>query len=302
MPPSAAAKQLVLNVTRNSYAFIDSMSGSTATVSQPIPASTLTTPGTPTLAVDNTWTTGDTLSTFTLPDVNLKEWRPVGGDVGEGGAASAYTAGWVQFVHIVDTSGTADSIYALTSDTAANVLSSCQISTRVAASITNGRHEPAYMVGCDITGQVAMGGLGTPEVYGGILRGGMEVSTGQGKFDGDAVTHGTANFEGTSGWVVNAFFDGAINIGNSGSVFVASSLWGSASVNVLPECAYWNESGTTFVASLLTSGQLRFGSMTTGTKYVGGVFTDGVALTQANMDLFNGLQDPNTGARFCNSQ
>lgn len=31
-----------------------------------------------------------------------------------------------------------------------------------------------------------------------------------------------------------------------------------------------------------------------------GVWTDGVTITAANLDTNNGLQDPATGARFCN--
>jgi hypothetical protein len=35
-----------------------------------------------------------------------------------------------------------------------------------------------------------------------------------------------------------------------------------------------------------------------GTKYVAGVFTDGVPVTSANVDASGGLQNPRTGARY----
>jgi len=44
--------------------------------------------------------------------------------------------------------------------------------------------------------------------------------------------------------------------------------------------------------------QLMLAGATTGTAYSAGVFTDGVAITPANLDTYNGLFNPRTGARY----
>ena len=59
MPAGTAANQLVYNSTRNSYAFIDSMIGSTAVMQQPLTAASIAIPATglPAGVKDDTWTT-----------------------------------------------------------------------------------------------------------------------------------------------------------------------------------------------------------------------------------------------------
>ena len=103
MPGGTVKNELVLSVTRGSYAFIDSMRhhGDDA---EPLTSAYLTTILFETVSLageDNTWTTGDTLTIYSPPNVNLKYWTPVGADVSVGGNPSA---GWIQFVSIPDTS------------------------------------------------------------------------------------------------------------------------------------------------------------------------------------------------------
>ena len=62
--------------------------------------------------------------------------------------------------------------------------------------------------------------------------------------------------------------------------------------------------GVTFTSALLLTGTLHLDALTTGTVYnkdgVGVQFTPGFAITPANLDAYNGMQNPLTGSRFFN--
>jgi hypothetical protein len=58
-----------------------------------------------------------------------------------------------------------------------------------------------------------------------------------------------------------------------------------------------NATGATW-ANALKMAALKLDGATTGTSYASGTFTDGRSLTSANLDTYNGLQDPRSGARF----
>jgi hypothetical protein len=79
-PAGVAAGMFAVNNTRNSQAFIDSV-GATVVMQQPqTTASINTTAVSPAPVEDDTWTTGDSVSFYTLQSTNLKMWRPIGGD------------------------------------------------------------------------------------------------------------------------------------------------------------------------------------------------------------------------------
>ena len=268
MPATAAAKQLVFNSTRNSYAFIDSMSGSTATMTQPIPASVINTVGIPSLSEDNTWATGDTLNTYTLPLANVKSWNPTSGDLGSAAVTSA-SVGWMQWVNVPDTSGAGTSNYPLISNGQPNIMSSCLVSGRLSTA-SNVERGPAgaIVIGTDVTGLVqAMSGV--TEVYGGIIR-----TTGSGFFgpltflDGDTIILGTWSTYGT----INAgsvYGTGTAEV-RAGQSWVqnisGSAIWGSMNFTLTPGALYQNVNGTTFVNTFLVSGQITF-NLSVGTGY-----------------------------------
>jgi hypothetical protein len=275
-------------------------------MSQPIPAATITTIAVPALIEDNTWTTGDSFVVYTRPAVNLKGWRPSGGDATITGGGA-----WVQWVSVSDSSGTGDSFYSMISETLA-VYSGVQFLGRVHSSTLAGRNVQNAIIGCDIRGQLAAWTV-NPTVFAGYVFGGLS-SAWAGGFGGDAMLHGGAvTIQGqhvefgfssapTQG---GAWTDSSVEIDVGASIHATASgagLWGPGTLEISPMGAYWNLSGTTFATSLQLSGGLTFGSHNTGTKYVSGTWTDGVSLTTANMDLFGGLQDPLTGARFCLQQ
>ena len=155
MPSGTLKNMWVVNTSRgNSAAYIDSMSGSTATMQQPQTAASYNPPtsgSTPNPAEDNTWTTGDTLNIYAVPlSVNLKLWRPSGGDVTAGGQPSC---GWVQYVQIADPSGSGLSSYQHWSD-GLNVLSACVVNPRTHVASLGGRGGPPYIIGNSHIGEV----------------------------------------------------------------------------------------------------------------------------------------------------
>ena len=102
MPGGTVAGQIALNVTRQSYAVIDSMSGSTATLCTPITVASYATGP----LVDTGWTTGDTIQVGTLPYLNLEYLTLTSGDTN-----ASFTSGnfALQFVRVPDVSGVSGS-------------------------------------------------------------------------------------------------------------------------------------------------------------------------------------------------
>jgi hypothetical protein len=303
MPAGTAAGQLVFNSTRSSYAFIDSMATSTASMQQFIASAGLTTPSTANPVQVNTTVTGDTLATFTLPLANLKVWRPRGGDQ-TGSAGTTASLGWVQSVTIVDPSGTGVSEYALIGDgTVSQILSMCTVQPRLHSAGLAGRAEVVAIFGSNMLGGGNATFAGQAEFVGGGLLNGLTSSAGTSIFTGTVlhgsigvVGQGTQNLAFSGG---NTFADGAIAA--SGAMILAGPLYGSYTLSVGPGATVARTAGSSWVTELLTSGALKFGTATTGTSFntTTGVFTPAVALTLANLDSNNGsLQDPLTGARF----
>jgi hypothetical protein len=301
MPAGTAAGMLVFNSAGGSYAFVVSMSGSTATMTQPISTSLATTIGIPTLALGTNWATGDTITVYNKPNAtNLKAWRPTGGDVGSSAGVS-----WVQFTQVVDSSGSGASEYPCVNDCASTVFSCCYIAPRLQLGTVNGRGQALVILGC--FSNVVINYSAECEFYAGIVAGSF---TQQGVgviLDGNLIIVGLLNIVATTTIGSAHIMASGIQFTAGAVLRVSATLWGQGGLNLSPGCVYENTSGTTFAASLLTSGALTFGATGTGSGYVGsGVFTDGITLTPAHIDTGAaggaGLQDILTGARFCNPQ
>ena len=304
MPAGTVAGQLVLNVTRASYAFIDSMAVLVATMQQPCTTASLTTIGLPAGVIDDTWATGDHLQTYTLPSVNLKRWTPVCADVAPGGAS----VGWVQMVAIADVSGAGTAAYIFQCKSAANVLSLVSTAERIHFGSEGGRGQQSVALSCNCTagGGVAFMTNASQWFAGGAVGGLLVLANISGScVDGDATLHNGQTILGSCKFG-NVFMDGTISV--SGGTFEAGGfVWGSYAPTVNPGCKWWNVTGSTFVLkALLTSGAIHLGTAATGSSYSGGgVFVDGVALTPAAIDAGGvggpGLCNPVTGAAYCNA-
>lgn len=295
MPAGTVAKQLVFNQTRNSYAFIDSMSGTTATMQQPVPASKITSPGTG-FAEDNTWATGDTLIIYQCTLLNLKEWFPRGGDVTAGLIPSG---GSIQFAQIAAPSGSGFDALSIRSDGASNnAIAACQVNGRLHLDTSAGTNAfGAQSIACTVANQVSMGGPVTFYAGGctGLVADGSQMNGG---INGDSIVHGTISVYG--GLVTFAFMysDGSITL--TSAKLNGFALWGSYSLTLTGPSQYFNQSGSTFASSLQTTGAIHIGANTTGYAVAGNYTYGPFLLTAANMDTYNGLQDPESSAGFVN--
>ena len=303
VPSSVVAKVLLYNSARSSYAFVDSVAGGNATMQQPqTSASITTTTAIPAPAVDNDWVADDTIEAFTCPLLNLKRWSPVGSDLTSGAQPCS---GWVLFARIYDPSGSAASAFNFFNQAAINVLSCCQVDTRLDLSILGGRSSSSFVIGCTVAGQV-VGVIYGAGLFGGGMAAGAQMSGAGGMlFSNNVLLHGsvtvTTLLEISTG---GAYASGSIGVFPGASVDCIGTFWGAYSVTVEPGGIYWNNTGSTFEAkALLTSGTLALGTQNTGTSYTPGtgLWVSGISLTSANIDANSGLQDPLTGARFCNT-
>ena len=303
VPSYVVAKVLLYNSARSSYAFVDSVAGGNATMQQPqTSASITTTTAIPAPAVDNDWVADDTIEAFTCPLLNLKRWSPVGSDLTSGAQPCS---GWVLFARIYDPSGSAASAFNFFNQAAINVLSCCQVDTRLDLSILGGRSSSSFVIGCTVAGQV-VGVIYGAGLFGGGMAAGAQMSGAGGMlFSNNVLLHGsvtvTTLLEISTG---GAYASGSIGVFPGASVDCIGTFWGAYSVTVEPGGIYWNNTGSTFAAkALLTSGTLALGTQNTGTSYTPGtgLWVSGISLTSANIDANSGLQDPLTGARFCNT-
>jgi hypothetical protein len=368
VPGGVVAKNLVHNTTSAlaGWAFVDSVAGGNATMGQPIANTTIATVGIPTTTADNAWANTDTYQAYTLPKVNLKEWRPSGGDL-TGGAC----LGWVQNFEVADASGAGTGSLGIVAD-AITVFSACIFDAGVTTSSIAGRSGfsfSLYMLGCFFTQRLSQIG-GFVDYFGGNAANGITLNGGVPNLDGDMIVHVALALSGSFTQIGAAYTDNTVTLTGS-QIRLGTSLWGTGGVVLNPGCVFFNASGTTFALSLQTTGALKLGTATTGTApSVGGTFvlngivqvnvapaggqhfpanaliawslntvgaTPGViapyfsaaqvadqfsvksgtalandtynwrafggsvSITPANLDLYAGLYDEATGARFCNT-
>lgn len=268
----AAAKQYVFNQTRNSYASIDSVAVGVATMGQPLTAASVAVPatGTPAPTEDNTWATGDTYIIYQRQLTNLIAWDPVGADISAGNKQSC---GWVQWARIPDAQGSANDRTPHTCRTCFTTLSDCQVDGTIVCSTRAGSYQ---LIGGDYTGNVrAVAGNGTHS--GGIYRAGLNHFAGTLTWQAGIVLHSNVNIKTPGIFTTgDVFSDGTWNIGNSGAgeLYWSGQIWGSFSVVLSAASACINASGGAWAANFLTSGTLKFATLTTGTPpSVGGTFT-----------------------------
>lgn len=308
VPSYVVGTVLLFNETTSGYAFVDAITGGNATLTQPLTAASVTNVSTsPTGVVQNTWAAGNTIQPYVVPNLNLKKWAPVGGDVS---SASALSGGYVLFCSIADTSGAGTSIYPHVTQSAVNVLSCCVVRGVLSMTMVTGKFGGLYVTGCCIVGWGIFEPAGDTIIYGGVFQTGVDFY-GAGVFllASTAIVHGSANIYAGVAGILNAnecFSDAAWSlIASTLIVFNGATFWGSYSLDLCPtggNSTFVNNSGSTFtLKALLTNGALTIGaSQTTGTSYSAGTWTDGIALTPANLDTHNGLQNPRMGARFTN--
>ena len=296
------AGMVVHNNTSGSYAFIQSVNAGVATMCQPFSDAQVTTPGRFAPTIPTTWTTGDSLTVYNIPPAcNLKTWRATGGDV----LGSAASLAWTQFIQIADI-GSTTSAFLSFNDNAQTTFSLCYFGPRVFIESFGGRNYDTMLLGCFFASNLTTSG--TLGLFGGCIQGNWtNLGVQLGATDCNLIVMGTVGLYGLT-TIGSVHFAGVTVTMDSNALLRIQNIttgagpfvWGAASLVLLPGAVYFNQSGTTFAASLLLNGALKLGAATTGSKYAAGVWTDGITITAANLDTNNGLQDPATGARFCN--
>lgn len=306
----ASPKMLLQDTSQpagGSWATIDSVAGSIATVSQPLPNAMLTVPFIPSAGssamVEATMVSGDGFTVWAQPLSNVKMWRPRGDD--DDGNGGIGTLGWVQFVEVADSTGVGGSPAFIANEATSTVFSGVRFDTKPDVSSLGGRGSFVDLLGCDVSGQLNHI-FGLAYYYGGVFRSGAQVLGGGPVFGGDAVLHGSVNaasgLPSLGGTLTDAVFaDGSLLVLGA-SVRQNGIVWGSLGITVFPAATYWNANGGAWASTLLTSGALKLGTATTGSKYAAGTFTDGINISPSNLDANGPLQNPATGARFSNTQ
>jgi hypothetical protein len=297
---SLVQRNLIYNVTRNSYAFAYGVGGGVATMTQPIPASVITTITFPTLAEDDTWANGDTVQAYELPFCNLKQFASTGGDA----LGTSRCASWLQFIKVSDSSSADNSFFpAVSRGNALPVFSACHFTARTQIAGNTGDEEGSMFIGCSMDGFTILT-TGPWLVYGGCFGtpftqyGGISFAGGDCLFAGGTFIYGGVFYNLGPGLELSS----NNTVTNGGSIENAGIIWGGGAITIEPGSTFWNVTGSTFASTLFT-GTLMLGSNTTGSSFntTNGLFASGIPITPANLDTNGGLQDPSTGARFANT-
>jgi hypothetical protein len=302
--PAAAAGMLVVNVTRGSEALIDAVSGGTATMCQPSKSATLNAiTATVAFTEDDAWSTGDTLQLYTLPMLNLSVLQALGGNATAGGQASVFC---VQRVSIPDVSGMPGTSMLQVSASTTTVFASCNFDPSLQATSTSGHTPTLYFTNCRMNGG---GNIEQAVLVGGSFAGSGSVqhtNLRTCEIDGDIILHGntlaTLLF-GSYCALGYVFVPNSLSIEHGSVALIEALLCGGACVYgstldvEAPLAALENDTGGTW-ANCLQMNTLELCEQSTATSYSGGVWTDGRAVTSANLDTYGALIDPSTGSRY----
>lgn len=322
------AGMLVHNVDNDSYAFIDSVTGpGVATMTQPFAGAGLTTitsdpPATP-LAEDNAWDAGDSLQVYALPILNLKVLTPKGGDTNPN-LAFATPAVWIQNVHIPDVAGAiGSSEFAPRADACGLIMSNCIIDPYLDCNSEDVGASGEYFINCWIPGGGQLSGsyeLANCGIIGGALNTstvGQVTCSGHVIVAGDCIVHGNtvpgkpnvSIYAGPN--YFQAYFDAkVIAAPRYGGTFVIAdnfglgpgaghpALWGPGTLSTeAPNVGIFNETGDTWT-NCLQLAHLSLDGGVVGSAYAGGLWTNNVALTTANLDIYRSLQNPRSGSIY----
>jgi hypothetical protein len=299
-----AAGQLVVNTSRNnSEAWIQSISVGTAALTQPLMSMTAATGAQIVPAVPNevdTWATGDTVIVYTVPLLNLKGWSPSGGDClasGLGGAS------WLQYVKIPVAANLPGFAYwALNGGDCVPYMISCAVDGYLQVTgVLGGGVGGGLVSNCYLDGGAS---VYEATVFGGLIGSsgvgfGLDLEGGGATVDGDAICYDLDCPRGGTNYVGNAYVTNSILLlGDSvlkidGIWGIGAIVWGPGSCAVQDYAALMNiqGGGGSWSTVLLLTGALTLRGQTTGTKYSGTSWVNGVAITTASLNSAGTIQD-----------
>ena len=146
--------------------------------------------------------------------------------------------------------------------------------------------------------------ISSGSIVGGFTNGDPVILEAEGLIDGDHIASAGASSRDASSFVglanVSVAYAGH---GSTTTVlspfwYASAALWGTGHTSLFNGAVLAIGSSDTFATQLILTGGSFLDGASTGTSYAAGVWTDGVALTAANMDADNGLQNPRTGSKY----
>ena len=300
-PVAVTPGELLVNTTalKDSHCFVRSSAGVVSQLSQPLaPIAVGSVIVQPAPAEVDAWMAGDTVDVFDLPILNLCVLR-VTCTVSD--LAQTAPGLWLQSLHVPDPSGSpgftefapvAEGGYVVLNDVSVDAFLKTPIQG-VEQRGGGGSVLTTALVQCYLNG----GGSGSAYIFGGIVN--QFAFIGSGFLDGDVILD-VGSTGGTDAFVFGGFVNVASAlIGLSSCSFILAGIWwGLGTLNVTKTSLVQNNRGDHSWTNGLFVATLHINNSATGTKYVAGVFTDGVLVTPANLDAFGGLQDVINGARY----
>jgi hypothetical protein len=300
-----AVGQTVQNTTHPSWARIEALSGSTATLSQP--QQTITIAGASALpssmpAEVDTWAMNDAVVVTKAPLLNLTVYGPQGGQTN-----SEFTGGigWLENVFIPDNSGSPGNSV-VTIDSPSLILWQVNTLWDTYPNFTTAGFEGVetrFVLNAGFNGG---GAINCATVWGGYVAGFGASLQQYANLEGDVILASTL-LNNSYSFIGNAYI-GTSNLNLNGltqlrveSVFGTNGpfVWGPGGLNVSDSGVVFLETGT-FTAALLLKGTIRMGGSTTGVAYQpdAGTFKTGVIINPGGLDDAGGLQYPITGAKM----
>jgi hypothetical protein len=317
MPGGAAAGQILYDstiATVGSGCYIDSIAGGVATCTSPHTWSALTTPSVSYTATANgaSWTAGDTLQLYTVPTIYADVVSAQ-----SGGLSASLSLGntWIQSLNFGDSYSSNGASITTIKTYGRTILSLVSFSSFVIIDgYDNGGIAFIYPTVASCFAPYGAELIGGADVWGGSFNVNNANSTtirDGALLNHDLILHGTTTV--FIGWnqVFNAHLAGTnVVVEPGGSLVmrappVAGVLWGAAQLQVYSAASVVNRTSPgTYTTEVLLGGlALTAFLTTTGSAYndpTAGLWTNGISLTSANIDTFNGLSDPVSGARFSN--
>jgi hypothetical protein len=296
--PALAVGQLVLNSARTSYASVAKITAGSATLTQPQTVASLSTVVLDPVGVaDNDWATGDPLTIYSLPQINLKRWSPYGGDV----VATSGVSGWVFGCTIADPGAGASAYFAANQST--NSVYSCDyVLPRFHSSSVGGRSDQVFVMNTVFSTAGVSDGGGAMLFYGGAGVSGWTFQGGESQMFNNPLMLGSVSLL-AGGYLTGGVYSSAQWTGNGLSYYqLGNYFWGTGGIAADFGAMVQVTGSNTFTSSYLSSGTMNLDSTTTGCGFDGGVtpatYTCGITVNPANIDSSRGLIRPGTGSRF----
>jgi hypothetical protein len=314
MPGQAAAGQVLVDTAIAGSCIVDSLATGVATCTQPFTNASITTPNNlPTFVTDGlSWTSGDTCQLYTRPVVYMDGLTFSLGTSASSGSTSTTGVGWVQDIEFGGPGSNAHTSNFALLPSGSVTLSRVQVDSFLVFNPTNsgdGLLLSSSLVSFWGPINVTSGTASQTVIYGGSLDplGSNPILSGV-SIKNDTIVHGNALIYPGVNFLYNAHILNSIGATGGATVRLNSSgtlgaVWGAGSLFAYEGSVVNNRTAQTWANTVLVAGlKLNSASATTGAAYDGGGgWSSGISLTSANIDSNNGLQDPNTGARFCNT-